>query len=105
MKKYFLAARGTYGNLHETFPPSNLMNLRHIDSSGTGQVAALTARIDKIKAGKGWGVFTFHGISTTHTGGLHISEADFDALTDYIAAQGMPVLPVRKVVRGFAARI
>jgi peptidoglycan/xylan/chitin deacetylase (PgdA/CDA1 family) len=104
VRKYFLAARSTYGNSMETWPPSNLMNL-HSYNVGAYTITQLKALADKVKANRDGATFMIHDIPDTKVGTNDISKADFESFVDYLATLGIPVMPYREVVRSFPASI
>ncbi|HEX5996293.1 MAG TPA: hypothetical protein VFY84_14220, partial [Jiangellales bacterium] len=76
-------------------------------SSGNSNPATLTAAggmLDKVAANGGWIILVFHKVVVgAPATGTEISQTDFDAIMDALAAKGLTVLPVREVVDELAA--
>jgi hypothetical protein len=95
--KYFATARTVTNRLSETLRPSDRMRLRSLSVTNTIPLSTAKALVDKIKAGKGWGIITIHDLLPTPTVGAQWATADFNALLDYIAASGVPVMNISEV--------
>jgi peptidoglycan/xylan/chitin deacetylase (PgdA/CDA1 family) len=88
--KYFQYGRSTFGNL-EAVPPSRPLAMRSISVLNTTTLATVKTRVDEAKARGQWLVLTFHNIVTASPTTYEWTAADFEALIDYINAQGVPV--------------
>jgi len=99
MGQYFATARTVTNRLSETLRPSDRMRLRSLSVTNTIPLSTAKKLVDNVKAGKGWGVITFHDIVTTPTVGAQWATADLIALLDYIKAAGIPVMNVSEVAR------
>ena len=96
--RYFRTARAGGEISVETLPPSDAYRIRPIPVGSGVTLATLKARVDQVKAGRGWGVFTFHRIVTAGPGSNDTTTAIFQALMDYISAQGVQVSTVGQVM-------
>lgn len=99
MGQYFATGRTVTNRMSETLRPSDRMRLRSLSVTNTIPLSTAKALVDKVKAGKSWGIITMHDIVTTPTVGAQWATADFIELLAYIKAAGIPVLNVSEVTR------
>lgn len=99
MGRYFGTGRTVINRLVETLPPSDRMRLRSLSVTNTTTLATAKSLVDRVKSGKAWGIITIHDLVATPTVGTHWAIADFQALVDYVASQGVPVMTVSSVAR------
>lgn len=95
--RYFRSGRGGYYRTHETLPPNNPFRLRSTPIHGL-TLTQMKAEVDLAKTGKAWVIFTVHNIVDTKSTSVDTLRSDFDALIDYIAAQGVAVRTVSQVL-------
>jgi peptidoglycan/xylan/chitin deacetylase (PgdA/CDA1 family) len=92
------------GKSGETFPPADPYRLRALSSissySGGVSVAQVEAILDGAKAHKAWTILTFHrSVDSSPASTSDIIRTDFEAIVDYIVANGMTCLPVIDVLQ------
>lgn len=97
MGRYFATGRTVINRMAETLRPSDRMRLRSLSVTNTTTLATAKALVDRVKNGKAWGIITIHDLVVTPTVGTHWAIADLQALVDYVAAQGIPVMTVSEV--------
>lgn len=85
------------GTTAETLPPANQLLMRQIAADSSHSLATLQAAVATAKANNTWLILTFHKIVASAPGTIEISQSDFNALMDTIAASGMPVQTVSQV--------
>lgn len=95
---FFQTGRGGVDRTLETLPPSQPYRLRCIKAHADATVASLSAQVDKVKAGKGWGVVMFHDIVASGHTGNDTTTAIFQGFIDYINAEGVAVATVSQVM-------
>lgn len=77
--------------------PARLLQLNAFTwGAGYTTVQAVTDRLDRAKAGKGWAVLLFHTLGDA--GGDEVSVTDFTAILEHIDSIGMAVAPVGDVM-------
>lgn len=91
-----------YGRLNttwslETWPPENMMRIR--SAANTTSEAIMKGMVDQTKQAAGWLCFTFHEVTPTGAEQLSVSTTIFNNVMDYIAAQGLAVMPMIEVLR------
>lgn len=103
--RYFSSARTVVGEPTTTFEtpePGEPLRLRAVSGvgSGTRTPANIAAWVDRTRTGKGWLILVFHrivpGVPATST---ECSQADFTAIIDDLAADGIPVRTVSDVLQ------
>lgn len=98
MGRYFATGRTVINRMTESVNPSDRMRLRSLSVTNTTTIATAKALVDRVKAGKGWGIITIHDLVATPTVGTQWPTAAFQSLVDYIALQGVPVLNIKDVI-------
>jgi peptidoglycan/xylan/chitin deacetylase (PgdA/CDA1 family) len=104
-KRYFTTGRTVSGILGwplETPTPGEPMRLRALTGIGFGSItpAAVAAQVDKTRIGKGWLILCFHKIVTGIPAfDTECNQADFQAIIDDIAADGIAVRTVGEVIK------
>jgi peptidoglycan/xylan/chitin deacetylase (PgdA/CDA1 family) len=96
--RYFSSCRSIYEQQRETYPPSDGRKLRVLYVTNGATLASLEQAIDSAREARAWIILVFHHLVATPTRSTDWPVADFTALVDYIAASGMEVAPVSRVV-------
>lgn len=98
VQKYFAYQRGleTWSNPTSHFVPTQITAKNVTNATST---ATIQGWIDNAIADKSWLVLSFHAIVTTPGGAIEYSIANFQTIIDYLAAEGIKVLPMSEVIR------
>jgi len=96
--RYFRTGRSVSAPYPDTLPPQTPMQVRSQSVASSISLATAQAFIDKVKAGKCWGVLTFHTIVASSPTGNDTTTTIFQGIIDYLAAQGVPVQTVGQVM-------
>ncbi|MCC4906987.1 polysaccharide deacetylase family protein [Microbacterium sp. cx-59] len=92
VSRYFKAGRTTTGQF-ETVPPARLTTLRSLAVTNANTLATIKGKVDSAYASGSVLILTFHEIVTVAAAYQYTwTAADLEALVDYIAGLGMPVL-------------
>lgn len=97
-RDYFRSARGgSSAGQSQPLPAPAPFNFIAVNAAAQN-LAANKAKLDQAKASKSWVSFYFHRLPAVVSAGTDVTAADFVALVDYAAAQGIGCATVREVI-------
>jgi hypothetical protein len=98
--RYFSSCRTIYNAQRETYPPSDRRKLRVFYITSAVTLAQAEQAVDAARAAREWLIVVFHEIVPTPTKTIQWPTADYATLVEYVAASGIAVKPVTKVLPG-----
>jgi peptidoglycan/xylan/chitin deacetylase (PgdA/CDA1 family) len=96
--RYFSSCRSIYEQQRETYPPSDGRKLRVLYVTSSATLASLEQAIDSAREARAWIILVFHHLVASPSRSTDWATTDFAALVDYVAASGMDVAPVSRVL-------
>lgn len=100
VREYFATARTTTPPGYGSATPAESQRMRVYPINAGTSAAVLNGMVDQVKANRSWLQLYTHRVLPSGAVGTQIEKATFDAMVDYIAAQGVAVRTVGDVLAG-----
>lgn len=101
-KRYFASARvARHSPILETLPPTDgdgRLKLRTFILDSSQPLEHMQLAVDSAAVHGGWLIFMAHDVVASEAGVSQVTESTFTGLIDYIAASGVPVMPIGQVL-------